>query len=79
MNFKKPKHEVINDARYAASNVISSAFNNLKYNMMNNSGQSTIDSLQYAMTDAISMAIESVVNNVYTDEEFEQDLNLRDK
>jgi hypothetical protein len=79
MNFKKPKQQVIEDASYAASNEISSAFSNIKSNYMYTNAGSVIDNMQYAISSGIRKAVESIVNNTYTDEEFEEDINLRDK
>jgi hypothetical protein len=79
MNFKKPKEHVIADAQIAAENILASAFNNLKYGYRSNSIDSTLDQIQYAVSTAIASSIRSLVENTYTDQEFEEDIGLKDK
>jgi len=79
MNFKKPKEVVINEAWSAANATISQAFDSLKYGYVNNSGSSNIDSIKFAISHGIRNAIESLVENTYTDQEFEEDIQLRNK
>ena len=79
MNFKKPKQEVINDAYNAANGMIYSAFENVKYGYVQNTNSSNIDALRHGITEGIRMAIQSLVENTYTDQEFEEDMGLKDK
>lgn len=73
MNFRRPKNEVISNANIAAMNAIQIRFNNLQYSQM-----STVkDTVAYAMSEGIRAAIESLVNDTYTDEEFESDIGLK--
>ena len=79
MNFKKPKEEVINEAWMAAEGVLQEAFNGLKHGVMYSNTNSNIDSIKFGISEGIRRAIESLVENTYTDQEFEEDLQLRDK
>jgi hypothetical protein len=75
MNFKKPKIDVINEAQTAAMGAMFNQLNMIK----NGSVSSVAESIGYMVTYAIDAAIVSLVNNIYTDQEFEEDLTLRDK
>lgn len=73
MNFNKPKHEVIEEARREAMSELMSKLSQLNYTQVN--------SIQYVLQEAIVAAIDgaitSLVNNVYTDDEFERDIKLK--
>lgn len=73
MNFKKPKSEVIQDATKAAFSAIDNHMYNIQSGPINSIGNSVANMMKFA----IDAAVVSLVNNVYTDEEFEKDLNLR--
>ena len=73
MNFKKPKRQVIDDAHAAAYSIVVSNLNQLHSSPMN----SLHNTLERTIANAIEAAIASLVHDIYTDEEFEQDLNLR--
>ena len=77
MNYKKSKNEVINEAWAAANSSLYSDFYNLKNGLMNNSNNSNLDQIQQAISQGIEAAIRSLVENTYTDQEFEEDLSLR--
>ena len=79
MNFKKPKDQVIYDADQAANNALYNGFSQLKNGMMGNTPGSNIDTIQYTIQRAIGEAIRSVVENVYTGEEFEDDIGIGSK
>ena len=75
MNFKKPREQVAKDAAHKAFNAIQS--NMHQHNNGNLSG------IGYSISQAVQMGIEeaikSMIEDMYTDVEFEEDLQLRDK
>lgn len=75
MNFKKPKEQVARDAANRAQAAIT-------YNLRMQGG-GNLSSVGYvvtqAITEGINVAILSMIEDVYTDVEFEEDLNLRNK
>ena len=75
MNFKKPKHQVIQDASW-------NAYNAIQYNLMQ-MYSGPITNIGPMVSEAIRIGIEqaltSMINDIYTDAEFEEDINLRDK
>lgn len=77
MNFKKTKAEVINDAFCAADSHLMSGFNSLKHQLGYNSPIDNLDQIKMVVSASISAAITSLVENIYTDEEFEKDLTLK--
>lgn len=78
MNFKKPKHAVLSDARYRAQSMFKSHLqNNMPHLDFNRSGM--IDAITQAFSYAMADALESFMDNIYTDAEFEEDLTLRPK
>lgn len=79
MNFKKSKEEVINNAQWAAKDALQNAITNIKFNGYNNSQINVLDTLEAGIAHAIGQAIRSIVEDTYTDQEFEEDLMLRDK
>ena len=79
MNFKKSKDDVISDANIAAVDAVGKAFSSLKYNIGRTTPEQHIDLVQHAINMGIYEAIKSIVHNIYTDEEFEQDIMLRPK
>ena len=79
MNFKKPKQQVIDEAAYAASGQIYHAIGNIKNGYMNEAPNSMLDQLAWGIEAAVRSAVKSIVENTYTDQEFEEDLNLKDK
>lgn len=72
MNFKKSKQEVITDANIAAMNRVSAELSSYNYSQIN-SVQHTIER---AITSGIEAAIRSLVDNIYTNDDFEKDLKL---
>jgi hypothetical protein len=93
MNFKKPKQEVIEETTFRVNGILSAYFQQMQYgnpsypsHMHSYSGSyptygpaPILDTLQYTISLAIREAVISLVENTYTDMEFEEDLNLRDK
>lgn len=77
MNFKKSKLEVINEARNATKDSLYIHFGNLKSNLLNNSTIDNLDYIRIAIEASIDAAIRNLVENTYTDQEFEEDLTLR--
>jgi len=75
MNFKKSKNQVVNDATAAAHSRISYSLQQVNNGNISNVG----DVVRQAIIDAIGEAIRSLVNDTYTDQEFEEDMTLRDK
>jgi hypothetical protein len=76
MNFKKPKIEVIADAENAAFSALNCYLNELRYGQSYQQSD-VINTLQLAISRAIGEAIRTVVESTYTDEEFEEDLQLK--
>ena len=76
MNFKVSKGQVINQAQIAVYNAVHNQLYILKNNQYNNTAADTIGDM---IIFAIDAAVVSMVNNIYTDEEFEEDIQLRDK
>ena len=70
MNFKKPKGDVIADANEAVYATVREFFNNRQGCEFNT------DLLCDAITFAMDSAVVSLVNNIYTDQEFEEDIGL---
>ena len=75
MNFKKPKEQVAQDAAWRAFNRIQS--NLVQHNNGNVSGIGY--NISQAISDGIKEAILSMMEDVYTDAEFEEDLGLTKK
>jgi hypothetical protein len=77
MNFKKPKEEVAADAAQRAMYTIQTQLHQLTYG-----GSFEPSSVTYILTQAISLGIKeamlSMMEDVYTDAEFEQDIGLKD-
>ena len=76
MNFRKPKQDVINEAFFAAQTELNNKFYQLKNNYVDNSTTTNLDCIQSAVAMSIEAAIRSLVENTYTDQEFEEDLTL---
>lgn len=78
MNFKKPKDDVLNEARLQAdvsfANMLRSS---LPYG--NFDRDSVISAVGQAVSWAMHDALKSLIDNIYTDADFEEDMNLRDK
>ena len=75
MNFKKPKQQLASEASWRAYNKITSNLNSLQYS--NQTGFAPI--IAEAVRDGIEEALNSLIENIYTDQDFEEDLTLRDK
>jgi hypothetical protein len=73
MNFNKPKHQVINDAHIRAMEAVNYNMNQLAFTQTG----SVKDVVGRAISDGIRAAIDSLVNDTYTDEQFEQDIGLK--
>lgn len=78
MNFKKPKNLVADDARNAAQQAAQHTLAQLTYGGANNSPYGVTNIVAQAIAEGIRAGIESVIKDMYTDVEFEQDLTLRD-
>jgi uncharacterized protein YjgD (DUF1641 family) len=75
MNFKKPKEQIASDAANRAYNKIQTNLAQMHNNSMSMMGYT----VSQAISDGIREAILSMVEDTYTDQEFEQDIGLRDK
>ena len=87
-HFKKPKSQIINEAKLNAEYAFVQEFTNLKNKVEYGGFFSKEDINKYnhlsiqenllvrAMSSAIEMAIKNVVENIYTDDEFERDIGL---
>ena len=73
MNFKEPKQVVISNAYTAAQFAVNVSLSNYQ----NESHNALRFTIERAIGDGIRAAIESLVKDIYTDEEFERDINLR--
>lgn len=75
MNFKKDKVSLLNEIQSKTHSMISST---LSSRIHSDSGP---NSVRYAMEEAISVGIREafrvLIENTYTDQEFEEDLKLR--
>ena len=78
MMFKKSKHEVLDQIRGTVSSSI--LYHLDQYHVDSsfrvNSGDLT-NQIKFAINKAINDAFETFIENIYTDNEFEKDLNLR--
>lgn len=79
MMLKKPKQQVLDEIYNAAESKI-------RYNLQNNLGaglQMNVGSVTYAIQQAIADAVREgfsvMIDNIYTDAEFEEDIGLREK
>jgi len=85
MNFKKPKKDVVNEVYYRVDSSLRSSFYssmgpNGPFGMYGPGNQGPVlEALMYAMTAAITEAVSTVIENTYTDAEFEEDIGLKDK
>ena len=77
MNFKKSKEEVITDANVAAIGAIASYLGSISCDPGSYSQKAIVQNMQVALQEGIHEAIKSLVNNTYTDADFERDLTLR--
>lgn len=77
MNFKKPKQLVADDARNAAERAAHSTLAQLTYGGANNSPYGVTSIVAQAIAEGLRAGIESVIKDMYTDAEFEEDLTLR--
>ena len=84
MNFKKRKEDIINDVfrrvedtlHYTMRSHVPYGYENRYHNRR---PYPEDDAMMRAITLAITEGIKIVVDNVYTDDDFEKDLGLRDK
>jgi hypothetical protein len=78
MNFKKPKHQLLEEARQAAEsqvrNTLTSGLPGMTMDSYSVSGV-----FARAISMGISEAVRVVIDNTYTDQEFEEDMDLRSK
>jgi len=84
MNFKVPKQQVIDNATYRAEYVMRRMCDDMRYrhdpyarHFGDHGGD--LGHSEHAVVMAIREAITSIVDDIYTDEEFEQDLGLTKK
>jgi hypothetical protein len=79
MNFKKPKQQVLDEAQMRAEDRIRGVLRNTLFQGASMDPNSTINLLTFAISQGIAEALKSMMENVYTDQEFEEDIGLRDK
>jgi len=73
MNYTKSKEDLLIDIR---NNVMSELNRNIS-NIHNSSMSSMGYTLQQGITDAVVTAFRTLIENTYTDQQFEQDLKLK--
>jgi hypothetical protein len=73
MNFKKPIEQVAQDAAYEAFNKASSMIGNTAYTPPGQLGQN----ISMAIQEGVKAALLSMMQQVYTDAQFEEDIKLR--
>jgi hypothetical protein len=78
MNFKKSKQELIMEVQSRSEAAIRNGLMNSLPNMKLEP-YSVADALTYSIGKGIREAIEVLVENTYTDCEFEEDMNLKDE
>lgn len=76
MRFKKTRQEVINEIRGRVSCQAYNQLNSIQYNMKFDSN-SIINALNMALSEAITEGFRVLLENEYTDEDFERDMNLK--
>lgn len=77
MMLKKPRHEVLNLIRAnAQATVYSSLVNNLGY-AMKIDHNSVANAMAQAIADAVESGFQTLLENQYTDADFERDLTLK--
>ena len=79
MNFKRPRDEVVYAAQAAARNAFCNKLQQILPSTYHIKHDSTLSAVSEAVSYAIGMAILELMDNVYTDVEFEEDLTLREK
>ena len=76
MMFKKPKEQVLSEIKWRVDSEVHQRLSSYTYN-----GHLDMNNLQVAIQAAITAGIEEsfrvMIENVYTDAEFEEDLTLR--
>jgi hypothetical protein len=76
MNFRRPKQEVINNAHSAAMSCGQMYVPDFQYMTIDQAKRELQNSINLAIANAVRAGIQSLVNDVYTDEEFENDIGL---
>lgn len=79
MNFKKPRRQVLDEAQKVAEDRIRSMMYSITGHGASMDPNSVVNTLTMAVSFGIAGALESMMDNVYTDQEFEEDIGLRDK
>ena len=84
MNFKKPKDDLINEVYYRVDNTLRHILHSHSpygygYGDPRGRGHPGDEAMLHAITYAVTEAIKVVIENTYTDQEFEEDLGLREK
>lgn len=78
MNFKQPKQRVLDEAMIRAQDrirsALMSAFGNDKFDQA-----PVLNSIAMATSHGIREALEVVIENIYTDIDFEEDMQLKEK
>jgi hypothetical protein len=74
MNFKKPKQQVLDEIQARAGSAIYSELQNM--NMRIDMGSAAYG-LQQAIAKAIAEGFKCMMENQYTDQEFESDIGLK--
>ena len=75
MNFKRPKHEVASDASWRAMYAIQEQLNQINNGNIVNVGSTVTNAIRMG----IEQALLSMMDDIYTDAEFEEDMGLKDK
>lgn len=75
---KKSRKEIAEEANMAAQEEAATILNSIKYNHVHQSPGSVLDQITFAIGRAVGAGIEVALKNIYTDEEFERDIGLRD-
>ena len=84
MNFKTSKNQVVDNATHRAEYIMRRMTEEMRHNRYDpygggGSAYGNLGRMEHMVVLAIREAIMSVVDDIYTDEEFEQDLGLTDK
>ena len=77
MMLKKSKQDVLNEINVAASNAISSTLQGSLHGSMKLEVGSISWAIQKAVADAVEAGFSKLMDNIYSDTEFENDMTLR--
>lgn len=76
MHFKKTKNRVAEDAQDRAWDAAVTSLSNVKYRYASVVPNEVIEAIEIAISRAIGTAVKSIVDDIYTDEDFESDIKL---